>query len=599
MGWKDVAYGTGMPASFPLTATITNPSSELKQGRLSLVASGLDGRLIERDLGEFSVAGGASRDVSFSPALVPLQSEIATSFVVLQAEVAQADGYLMRTGTQPLYYRFQDNYSTILLHHVDDVAGLPGGGTTVADTMDVRGRVFENNGQWLVTAKTDGTIGGKLGLTGVRAVEAGEDELPTAPSESKAEDQPAAPLSASMTLCSTWRVQYIDSGKGEDVYNTASSWTDVPAAFAKAYVLSVPGNALYWQGHLNAFGCTPSISLPAGTFRLQQSTANVGYEGIHFDNYYMSGGVEYTYEIWADFTSSGSGASTLNVHPTYNNDAIQAAAIASQEVYWHWITLFFGGGGLGLVNGTYKVHANEGCGWPTDPPTDSCYDPNLQLVHLGTSVVGGYTDAHWKYVVAHETGHMVQDRVMGRYYYDYDQSASQALCKCDHYTTEWGNRAHCLQSREQSGGAQQEGFAHAFASRVFNNPFQADGTFVYYKPFLPLFGPVQYPPIGRDAFAAQRWMENYCLGSQVGVEYDWLLFEYNVSSRDRENATDIPQLFDIYKMACTGTTTLKCAYNQDTIQWSDLRASAQGYYGAFDPRYQRFHVTGEDFGVDH
>ena len=23
------------------------------------------------------------------------------------------------------------------------------------------------------------------------------------------------------------------------------------------------------------------------------------------------------------------------------------------------------------------------------------------------------------------------------------------------------------------------------------------------------------------------------------------------------------------------------------------------YYGAFDPRYQRFHVTGEDFGVDH
>ncbi len=249
----------------------------------------------------------------------------------------------------------------------------------------------------------------------------------------------------------------------------------------------------------------------------------------------------------------------------------------------------------GLVNGTYVVHANEGCAG-YDPPTDSCYDPYMQLVHLGTTVVQGYGDAHWKYVIAHETGHMVAHRAMGLFYYDYNDSATQRLCKCN-YDTSWGNTVHCLQSREQSGGAQEEGFGHAYASRVYNDPYQANGTFVYYKPFeYPAYN-TTYPPVPKSAFNVQLWLESYCLATSRGVEFDWLTFEYNVGSWDRSNPTSIPQLFDIYRIACTGSSTTKC--NNQTINWSNLLAAAATYYGPFDPRYERFRVTGQDFGVDH
>ena len=596
VGWKGVSFGTARPASESLTATITNPSAEAKNGRLVIVASGLDGRLVERHIGKFLVESNATTDVSFAAQDIPLQSEVATSFTVLQVEIDRPDGYTMRTGNQPLYYRFDDEYKTVHLYHVDDVADLPNGGIVVADPMEVRGRVLDENLQWSDVSKSDGSSGYRLGLTGVRAVAASPGDPQPDTLDSQGGPPPPAPLSASITVCSSWRVQFVDAGFGEDAY-TSNAWTDVPARYARAWVLSVPGNEAYWSGTLNSSGCTPPVSLPAGTFRLQQSTTGLGYSGIYFNNYYMSGGVAFQYQVWADFTSSGSGTSTVTVHPTFNNDAIQAAAVSSQEVYWHWITLYYGGGGLGFVNGTYTVHANEGCGPPLEPPTDSCYSSVDQLVHLGTTLVLGYTDAHWKYVVGHETGHMVQDRVMGQPYYFYWNEASERLCKCN-YGTEWGNTVHCLQSREASGGAQFEGFAHAFASRVFNSPFQANGVFVYYKPFEYPAYYFQYPPEGRNAFGPMRWMESFCLAPEHGVELDWLTFEYNLSSHDRTSATDFPQLFDIYKLACTGSTSTKC--NDQQVQWLDLQWYAAGYYGGVqDPRFQRFQLTGQDFGVDH
>ncbi len=546
------------------------------------------GALVERDLDKLTLGANGSVDISFAADKIPLQSEGSMSFVVVQAEMVRPDGFVLRTGTQPLYYRFRDGYTRIDLHHVDDVAALPNAGITVSDTMKVQGRVYGHDQLWHDVDSELSTSQPRLGLTGVRAIS--ESEI----AQDAAVDPPMSPLNASVKICSTWRVQYIDSNGTEDVFPT-STWFDAPARYAHAFVLSVPGNAMYWQGQLDATGCTPSVSLPAGTFRLQQSTTGIGYGGIYFNNYYMSGGTAYTYQVWADFSSSGSGTSTITVHPTFNNDAIQASAVASHEVYWHWVQQFFGGGGLGLVNGTYVVHANEGCAG-YDPPTDSCYDPYMQLVHLGTTVVQGYGDAHWKYVIAHETGHMVAHRAMGLFYYDYNDSATQRLCKCN-YDTSWGNTVHCLQSREQSGGAQEEGLGHAYASRVYNDPYQANGTFVYYKPFeYPAYN-TTYPPVPKSAFNVQLWLESYCLATSRGVEFDWLTFEYNVGSWDRSNPTSIPQLFDIYRIACTGSSTTKC--NNQTINWSNLLAAAATYYGPFDPRYERFRVTGQDFGVDH
>jgi hypothetical protein len=87
-------------------------------------------------------------------------------------------------------------------------------------------------------------------------------------------------------------------------------------------------------------------------------------------------------------------------------------------------------------------------------------------------------------MLAHEIGHMVQERAMGLSFADLDtDSPAQALCRCDHYDLSWGNRKHCLQSREEQGGAQQQGFAHAFAVRVLNRTEEFNATMPYYDLF--------------------------------------------------------------------------------------------------------------------
>ncbi|HMI82528.1 MAG TPA: hypothetical protein VK550_00475, partial [Polyangiaceae bacterium] len=117
---------------------------------------------------------------------------------------------------------------------------------------------------------------------------------------------------------------------------------------------------------------------------------------------------------------------------------------------------------------------------------------------------------------------MELDELRRYYFYNYEDAAAESLCKCDHYTTAWGNKVHCIQSREQLGGAMNEGYGHAFASRAFNFTQLPRATFVYYKPFLPNLGVTPLnPPRAFDAFNTQRWMENHCTSSGRGVEYDW------------------------------------------------------------------------------
>jgi hypothetical protein len=147
---------------------------------------------------------------------------------------------------------------------------------------------------------------------------------------------------------------------------------------------------------------------------------------------------------------------------------------------------------------------------------------------------------------------------MGNYNYDYDDSATEASCKCNHYTTTWGNQTHCIQSREQLGGAMQEGFGHAFASRAFNFTQLPRATFVYYKPFLDDTSSVDYPPLAFDAFNPTRWMDNHCVASGHGVEYDWMDFYYGVASSSSPDNTPFSDLFNIYKLACTGSTSTAC-----------------------------------------
>jgi hypothetical protein len=81
--WKEKLGGTIKQAKDSLVAEITNNTDHVVEGRLLLVASGLDGRLAERPVGKFGVLGGGQTTVTVPVSALPIQTEVATSFAVL------------------------------------------------------------------------------------------------------------------------------------------------------------------------------------------------------------------------------------------------------------------------------------------------------------------------------------------------------------------------------------------------------------------------------------------------------------------------------------------------------------------------------------
>jgi hypothetical protein len=187
---------------------------------------------------------------------------------------------------------------------------------------------------------------------------------------------------------------------------------------------------------------------------------------------------------------------------------------------------------------------------------------------------------------------------MGSHAAHYADSALEPMCKCDHYTTAWGNQEHCMQSRENFGGAQVEGFAQAFAARTFNYTSQTNASFVYYKPFMTdIWGSVDYPPVWFDAYSPALWMETNCFASNRGVEMDWMNFYYRVAAESASTPVSFTQIFGIYNRACTGNPATKC--DNQTVSWSGLSSSALTHFGGStsNPYYRQFTDWGSDSGV--
>jgi hypothetical protein len=190
-------------------------------------------------------------------------------------------------------------------------------------------------------------------------------------------------------------------------------------------------------------------------------------------------------------------------------------------------------------------------------------------------------DGFWKYVVAHEIGHTIQRRAMGIPAAHYrrvggraepDRDAAlkaSAMCTCDHVDT--SNKLHCLQSLEEHGAANVEGFAQFFASRVWNRASESDCTFKYYKEFFDgdcvpgssscedfAGGKRSRPPIPVSCLSPIRWRNNHWLDLQVspgelvtdfGTELDWMGFLY-ASNTQGSNALSMADIFGVFRTAC-------------------------------------------------
>ena len=387
------------------------------------------------------------------------------------------------------------------------------------------------------------------------------------------------------TLCSTWATEYADSGLGEDYLDRWSNGY-APAAHALYYVTN-PGSwsTIYASGWLDSSGCT-AMSLPVGNYWIWRFTDDVSWDDVTFQTYLMLGGNEY-WDYDATGITVGSTTTWINTYPSWNDEAIQVAGITGQVLNQHEAS------GLGIAPGTYKIHVNEGCG-----PQYSCYESFDDVTKISPdSVGGGASHAAWKFLVAHEIGHHVQWRGMGYANYDYMLTSSVPQCLCNHFDDYWGDNTHCIQSRESHGGAALEGFAHMFASRVFNSTSASNATFTYYKPFLwSEFDDPEPPPLAFDAYHPNLWMETWCLAPNQGIELDWLNFFYGISHEAASNSTTVTDLFSIYKRAC-GNPAANC--NFQTVNFSNLVSAAQTHYGQNSPIFARFNTTADNAGVDH
>jgi hypothetical protein len=603
--WIDADSGTTVDGSKALTARITNTSSVEQYGKLALIASGLDGRLIEQPVRDFRLAPGASEEVPVVASSFPIQSETSAPFVALEVQTERADGKISRFSSEPLYYLFQDGYRRVTLYNSDDVLAKLGR-KSVDERLRIEGRVRQPDGKWLAVgsdrAKADGAKVQQPGFSTTRLVTQTElasrtPVVPTTPPGTDGELQ-ASHTQDNIQVCVTWRVQYQDAGLGEDDLAT-TAWQDAPARFAHArvYLPANPSAPDAFNGQLDLDGCTPVLALNAGTYTLEYNTMGISADGgaplFNVVQNGPEGGSSPMNEV--SFSSFGSGATqTLTFNPTFNNDAIQAAVIASLILGKHLVGPLYGAGDMGLAPTSYALLTNLDC----PAGGGACFTPFG--IAIGSTTEQGSL-SRWKYVVAHEIGHAAQAFSMGVLNPDFNEQVTNDIdgfCRCDHLVDQ-SNAAHCLQSRETLGLAQFEGFAHAFATRAFNSWVQQDAVFVYYKAIkLPFFGVVQ-PPRAISAVADYRWMESICPATSRGVELDWLSFFYRVSAESAPNYTSFAQLYDIYRLACAFEGTPSNCGGQD-VAWETLRTSALAYYGGStsNPRYVRFRDTGVAAGVD-
>src|SRR5688572_14190755 len=102
--WRDSQDMTGkvLGSSALLFADLMNSLDRTVTGRLVLVTSGLDGRLVERPLQSFSLPVGLSLGVPIPVGRLAIQSEVSTSLAAVVAEVDRPQATL-RVSTQPIY----------------------------------------------------------------------------------------------------------------------------------------------------------------------------------------------------------------------------------------------------------------------------------------------------------------------------------------------------------------------------------------------------------------------------------------------------------------------------------------------------------------
>ena len=591
-------YSGRFAASTVISGTVSNTDVVDIPARIDVRMAGGDARVISTTLWQGTLARGATQTVSLRLDALPIRSFNVAS----AAEIVVTATGVPRRGdsvySAPLYATYDPNRATFsltgsappqgqfittattfsaavgqLLAVVQPLTRRPNGGTALS------------NGQFL--AFTDLAANGSDAFVHAQWMTVGSADSAKLSSMFQFNTAPVDANYAPMRICAKYGGFFIDDSKGESVGGTT-----LPARFARA-ALARNGFLPDWSGTLDAAGCSPNMTLLDFTdytllvmtdlqdnalggshnVHIADATGNVQTQAIGFSTQRVR---RASASPPFSFTVGGFGS---------GDNAMRVAGVLGQAM-----TLPFGS----MPPGAYNVNANQRCNGDAAAST-ACFSPAASTLFIGPNIDGTH-NSQYKFVVAHEFGHAIQQAAIGGLHTDYARDTTlneNGPCGCG-FVSDPTDRAHCLQSRQKLGAVEAESFAHYVAANTWNGSSGAC-TFVYYKNSLEADGTtITKPPFGRSCNAQTRWLENHCAAASRGVEWDWLNFFRGAGAGGAP--IPIADVHSIFRQACGGmcSTASEPSYNA-------LQSAALAYYGGnpSDARYVAFQAAGINYGVKH
>lgn len=574
------AHALFQPSATPqqfssLTYRIVNRSPVARAVQWAVRSSGLDGRRSMGPARGATVPAQGSVDVEVPLALIPIQSLGSPS--IASFRLVGPDGDIVSLADE-FFYDFADStYSRIRVFNLDGAIA-----TYPVPEFEVQGQVLVKSGEFLAFTDVSNLIAQQGGQR-VGPQYFGYDEASVVSDQLRGTSQQSAPTKT-LRVCVKLHGAYVDTGRGEDRL-LGSEETVTPASFLRVKIEQNYPHNLVFDGYLDVDGCTP----PA-TFRTTD-LANVHVIHELRDTTNDVGVKLYDYFLDLGISRYALGTTRLAISPTNAVDQLDVALGAGGGVY-----------NLLQVAGTLlQVGSNQlggrtigmnlaGClEWDNETRMyvripDSCantqYDEPMLLggyycpggeavdacVFIGPGVAGLPSQEKWKYIVAHELGHVAQSLSFGLGRLEYDEAESAvAACRCDHVTV--ANGRHCLQSMERAWDAFNEGFAHYYATLLMNaEEPNADGIFTYYKESFDSALTAQFPPQGVASHTWYGWRDTHCnSGNYTGTELDWLAFLWQMST---QGAGRVPyaELHDVMVAGCTDGVCTGEEINFDTYE---------------------------------
>lgn len=601
--WSGVVPGEFSTAHNALTINLSNISSETVSVEVAYQFSGM-GMVIDVPVRELKMKPGAQATASLPVSKLGLISDRLSTGVRAVIEVSVGNGQVIHYLSGPLFFHADPNYSSIVVYSERVMVEEFGGGV-LGDPFDIHGFIRDGGGIETEILEIDGEmvdwdeaeLGGGLVVGGSRVVESAGSEEPWEEEWFEGEKDTNEldwVIYYLVKFCTKWRWFFEDVGVGEDYWNANPYPYGTAAAYTKANIFEGGAHpAMIWSGYLDSSGCTPTLSVLAGGYLVNQFSSV----------YYSRGGTGYTFNIRnasnqeksIQTATSVSGSGTIYLSPSTNTDWINATALAGQLLKT---------ADHGLATGTLRIIYDDDC--PTVPGS-ACYDPPTRTVYMPTVTQ--------KFRLTHEIGHDCQYATVGSFALNYSQDATQWQCRCDHVVS--SSQLHCLQSREKDDAAICDGFGYFYAAKPWNDTAQANCWMGYQKEFLKphntdwnnqAAATLYYPPVPRNCYARpayknssyQPWMEAYCLASNAGVEHDWMNFFW-VWHTTTANKASMTEIYDVINRACygqPGDPPPKQCSNSD-IGWEALRQGAEWKWTIGTPQYVHFNDTAGTYGVRH